>query len=216
MEGISKIWSPIVRNGAFFVMVSILLTLSCSAQESSEGFKANALVGISTSQISGDNLSGFNKLGINVGIGIRREVAPKWEACMDIMYIQKGSRKNSRPDKGDLDFYLMALDYVDVPLYMLYKQDKWQFEIGLSVGYLLSAKEEDQNGPILRVGREYNDLDVGGLLGLSYPLGDKVKLNIRASNSLLAVREHAGGSTFRLNQGQYNSVLAFGFRYYFL
>lgn len=210
MDGFKKILGLIVYNGAFLLLLCLTTGQSAFGQES---FKGSLSAGITTSQVSGDNLSGFNKLGFIGSVGARIQVADKWTACMDIAFIQKGSRKVAKPDKGDFESYLMALNYAQVPVYVIYTQDKWEFELGLYTGYLLNAKEEDQNGTILRPGREYKDLDIGGLAGLYYPIGERVKLNIRVSNSLLPIREHAGGSTFRLNQGQYNSVLSFSLRF---
>ena len=38
---------------------------------------------------------------------------------------------------------------------------------------------------------------------------EHLKLNILGSQSVLPIRKHASGATYRLNRGQYNSVLAF-------
>jgi hypothetical protein len=40
-----------------------------------------------------------------------------------------------------------------------------------------------------------------------------LRINIRYSNSILKVRDHSSGATYRMNQGQYNEVLSFTLHY---
>lgn len=175
-------------------------------------FKGSLVGGIATSQISGDDLGGFDKLGPYGGVAVGYQVSDKWSLGLDIVYVGKGSRRIAKPDKGQFDSYLLRLNYVELPLYGHYVQDKWEFDVGLYAAYLLKVVEEDENGT-LNIDRPFNEIEFGGLLGISYPISDKVRLEIRGTNSLLPVRKNAGGAVFRLNRGQYNSVITFGIRY---
>jgi len=204
---------PHLRDGVFLFLI-LLCSLSILGQEEKQRFKSNLFAGISSSQISGDDLSGFKKLGFTAGIGVRVALSEKWDAAMDITYTSKGSRDLPDFENNDFDSYLLHLDYIEVPFYGHYKQDKWEFDAGLALGYLLRFREEDENGTIMGLGRSFKNIDLGGLLGLSYPLGEKFRLGIRGTQSFLAVRDNAGGTTFRLNRGQYNSVLNFTIRYF--
>jgi hypothetical protein len=50
-------------------------------------------VPIST-QVDGDDLAGFNKIGINVGPIIHINFNPNWSASMELLYSQKGHVQN--------------------------------------------------------------------------------------------------------------------------
>ena len=50
-------------------------------------------------------------------------------------------------------------------------------------------------------------------LGDSSFFSDNILLNSRISNSILPIRPHASEAIYRLNRGQYNSVLSFTLHY---
>ena len=136
---------------------------------------------------------------------------------MEIDFIQKGSRRNPRPSKGSYDKYVLRLNYIEVPL--LYKwlfSKKIAFEIGPAAGVLLKTSdvEFDEYG-LLQNRTAFNPYDVSVMAGIYYNFNDHLKANFRFSNSVLPVRKHAGGATYRLNRGQYNSVIALSLHYEF-
>ena len=54
------------------IILFLLLSGVCLSQD----FRAGAIIGMNTSQVSGDNLAGFNKLGIRVGGFVNKEKQP--------------------------------------------------------------------------------------------------------------------------------------------
>ena len=199
-----------------FTGILLFITIGLSSILHAQQFNGTLLGGISTTQISGDQLSGFDKAGITMGAGVSTSIGKDWEIEMQISYMQKGSRKNARPDKNDFEYYLLRLNYIEVPLLFNYTQvDKMRFELGPSFGILLSTFEETQDGEF--IGRTpFDDYDVSINVGMMYSFVENLYINTRFSNSILKVRDHSSGSTYRLNKGQYNMVLMFGLKYYLL
>jgi len=180
------------------------------SQSSSNVFKPHAFLGVVTSQVGGDNYSGFNKLGLSAGIGIKSKLSDKLGLGMDLSYIQKGSRKGANPKVNDFSFYRMSLQYVEIPVYLIYYQDKFTFDTGLSAAYLLSGSEE-KDGVVFKPGdfTPFNTLDISLLIGFNYGFNDKWKFQTRYSNSIVPFRDFNGQSILPIQVGQYHSLLLF-------
>ena len=56
----------------------------------SQSFDGGLLAGLTTSQISGDNLGGFNKLGVAIGFFTQRNISEKSKLKFELSYFQKG------------------------------------------------------------------------------------------------------------------------------
>ena len=75
----------------------------------SQSFDGGLLAGLTTSQISGDNLGGFNKLGFAIGIFTQRNISEKSKLRFELSYFQKGSKNNNL----NLNLNSFKLDYID-------------------------------------------------------------------------------------------------------
>lgn len=197
--------------GVLFFCGSVLLATAQS--ETNSRFIPEMILGVSSSQVSGDQLAGFDQLGISGGMGIRMETGGHWRPGLDILFTQKGSRKNASPDKGDFESYLLRLNYVQIPIYMSHQKERIGFDLGLSYGQLVSSKEENQNGTVIGLGREFESGEFSGIAGIRYNFAPQWTLTTRLDQSISAVRKHAGAAVFRLNRGQYNTVILFQIRY---
>jgi hypothetical protein len=182
-----------------------------------QSFRAVASAGLVTSQVSGDNLAGFNQPGLFAGLSVWRAFKNekiRWE--FQLAYFEKGSFDPARPDKGDFLSYNMRLRYVEVPLLVsAYYKKFWWFG-GLSVGYLLNSRIRNQDGDFPEnslEARPFHRSEFSFNAGLRYPLGERFEIEGRFNQSILPVRPHVGNVVFRLNLGQYNSALVFGIRY---
>jgi len=178
----------------------------------SQNFKGGVIAGVSTSQVSGDNLGGFNKAGLYLGVFTELPLSPISNIKMEMNYIQKGSNnpkifENNMPD--------ISTSYIEVPISVNYFQTEITFfEVGIQTAFLLNFSDNDMYGPIPNdQSIAFNKVDLGTFIGMSHHLTDKIILNSRISNSILPVRPHAGGITYQLNKGQYNSVLSFTLHY---
>src|SRR5690554_2436533 len=100
---------------SIYTLLFIAFMLS-NMQSIAQGFNTGILAGINASQVSGDNYSGFNKAGILVGLFTNLDVSEKVNLQFEINYSQKGSRKNPKTDEGDHEFFLLRLNYIEVPM----------------------------------------------------------------------------------------------------
>lgn len=194
-------------------IVSVVLFITCVSinKVSAQRFRGGMLAGLSTSQISGDNLGGFHQFGGMLGGLAALDFTENFAFQVELMFIQKGSSTTS---KDSLRQYNLRLNYLEMPLMFTYKVKKLYVEGGPYVGFLLSSSEEDAYGEIPNQD-PFKRLDAGLNLGFSFPLSDNLLLNARFSNSLIDVRPFYSRASYYFVSGQQNSVLAFSLRYYF-
>ncbi len=184
------------------------LTLSIQAQN----FGGGLIAGIATSQVSGDQLGGFNKAGFLVGAFTNKSISPLLSIQMEMTYIQKGS---NNPKMNENSISDISLSYVEIPLLLRYQQSNTiAIEGGIETAFLISSSDNDIYGKISATNtREFNTTDIGIFIGLDYSISQKLTLNSRISNSIIPIRAHVSGATYKLNKGQYNSVLSFALYY---
>ena len=94
---------------SFFIFILFLSPLLIQGQN----FKAGIRFGICGSQVNGDNLSGFNKAGIVAGAFVNRNLSKPFNMQMEIVYIQKGSRK---PTDDANSYYRLRVHYIVLSL----------------------------------------------------------------------------------------------------
>ena len=181
----------------------------------SQQFFAGVKAGVSATQISGDQLSGFNQAGLMAGGYVGTALSEKFDLALEILFLQKGSRKNADPEKGDYVSYLLRLNYFEFPVVLQWKFSKrFTLEAGPTVAALVSFKEEDEYGEIDQP-RDFKTVEIGFTGGLKVNIVKQLAFNIRYENSLLPVREHYSGEGYRLNQGQYSTAILFAAQYTF-
>ena len=180
-----------------------------------QNFKGGVFLGISASQVSGDNLGGFNKAGLYGGGFVRRALGEKTFAQMELSYIGKGSRPTSGQAEALPDNPYPTLNYVEVPVLLILKvKNNISVEAGAAFGVLVYSREEDFYSEV-PITRPYKETEFSFLIGLDYAVSEKISLNSSWDNSFLPIRAHASGATYGLNQGQYNTEITFSLRYHF-
>lgn len=183
----------------------------CVAQK----FSGSFFGGLSSSQVAGDQLSGFNKAGVIAGASVFLPIKSNLGVEMEIQFIQKGSRKPVDAESTDLSYYRMQLNYVEVPFLLHYNYSKrFHFNVGFSVGQLLSSKEEDSGGVIPEnqtLPFEKKEFAICG--GMYYGFNEKFFLDLRLSNSVIPIRKIGENNIQNIKSGQYNTVLSFTIKY---
>ncbi len=193
-----------MKKELILLLVLGLTALGITAQD----FNGGVLAGLAASEISGDRLSGPNKAGIYAGAYVNRYFTLRSSMQMELNFVQKGSRSN--PDStNNFESYLLRLNYIEMPVHYRYDFiEKASLETGISLGVLIHSYEE-ANGYEWVSGPDFQPVDLSFNIGLFYTLVENLRINVRYSNSIIAVRPHSQGQTFRWNQGQYNEVLSF-------
>jgi len=191
---------------AIFTAICIL----CFAITSAQNFDAGLIGGFCTSQVSGDNLSGYNKLGSRFGAYISYPINKKMSYQLEMQYLQKGSKKPYTENSPET--YLFELNYIELPATLNYQVKKGiSIESGLGTAFLVGYKEQDEITDINT--DKPNTLALDFLLGIQYQFKKNLKLNIRYANSISPIRKHASEEELGLNSGQNSSLVSFAFIY---
>ncbi len=216
-----RLGSPVIIRCKLFIFdrmqktfIVIFIMLLSSSSLFAQGYKADLLLGANFSQVDGDQLGGYNKLGLNIGIAISRPLTKPWEASFEILYTQKGSKKVIDPDNITptlkIDYH-----YVEVPLLARYKLNKKiRFFGGPSIGVNV-FNQRDDNGIVLKE-KQLLKYEVALHLGGSYHLTDKLSADLRHSYSLLSIRDFpivVNSPTWFGRAGWYNRLFTVGLRY---
>ena len=196
------------------IYIFIFLIPFVFTTQAQKRFRAGLKAGVSTTQVDGDTYGGFDKAGFVGGVTLNGKINEKWKAQFEILFVQKGSKHVGNAEKGDYSFYLMQLNYLEVPILLQYQQKKFTFEIGPGIGYLISSKEEDAAGKLNHQPPFYTT-EVSGSLGINYQIYKNLGINWRFTNSLLPIRKFSSGASTFDKPGQMNNVLAFTLTYRF-
>lgn len=152
----------------------------------SQGFKAHLLTGFNASQINGDGLAGFDKIGLHAGAGVSRQFAKKWAWQFEIAYAEKGSRDVST-EADPLQDSLFKVNYIEVPLFLNYSvNDRVTVQALAYAGILLNAAFSDYNVEYDRTG-DYYETDYGFGGAGEYRFYRDLSVNLKVSQSLVSV-----------------------------
>jgi len=199
-----------------FLCLVIIITLHFNSV-GQNSFNSELIVGGITSQVDGDNYGGFNKFGYHAGFFATRKLFKtdlEWQ--LGIQWANKGSFKPSQPNKGIFDTYKIKLNYAQIPFGVRKQIKKIWVEGGLTLGYLVSSQEEDQNGIISPTTLKYNSIELAYYAGLRYWLTEKVGFSLWSSRSITPMANSIEITTFGLFGGSFNNVIYFNLNYRFL
>ncbi|MCP4443476.1 MAG: PorT family protein [Aureispira sp.] len=114
------------RNLIFLAIIYLGLSINTSAQSSENNrerrFNAAIVAGLNFSQIDGDAIAGYHKVGMSVGGRAGIKLAERWELSMELLYSQRGSQ--SPLVKGQPRGLKYHLDYFDIPVEINFKDWK--------------------------------------------------------------------------------------------
>jgi len=183
-----------------------ILSNNCNAQN----FGGGLIAGASTSQVAGDLLGGFNKIGFLAGAYTSLNVKESISFQFEITYIEKGSKNPNIHKKNIAE---ITLSYVEVPISInLQQKENLGVEVGILPAFLINAEMNDYFSEI-EIDPAFEKYDFGVFAGINYHITDNIILNTRISNSIIPIRPHVSGATNGWNKGQYNTVLSFAIHY---
>ena len=188
-----------------------IFSLSIISYCYSQNFKAGLIAGFSTSQVSGDQLGGFNKLGIKFGASVNHFINSASRGQLALYYIDKGSNDiNSN--------FRIDLSYIETSWCVQKTSKGFIYEGGLLFGILIDGKTYDIYGFEDIQKNDFHKFDVGAKLAAGVKLKPQLTIFWELSNSIpfFPIQDHPGKATYGINKGKYNSILSFSFRYLFL
>lgn len=183
----------------------LLLSLESKAQQA---FKAGLSLGMTTSQISGDGLGGWDKFGVTGGAFVSAPLSSKNGFRIGLNYADKGSR--TKRDTLNFNTFAYRLRYIEVPIQYSFQNGPFTFLSGLYYGRLIK-QDILANSLTYDVIPAFRNYDVGITLGTTLQLGDHLFLEGRFSSSILPTRpspNFANPNSY-YEKGNYNQVLYF-------
>lgn len=187
---------------ALTIMLILVVALNSNAQE--KKFKLLIVAGMNASQVNGDKLGGFDKIGLITGAGISREISKKAGWQFEILYSEKGSKDVASSSNLQLDT-LFRFNYIEIPVLFNYTiYDKLQIQTGIYNAIRIKAEYDDYVNTFDRTS-QIRALDHGLCLGVNYSITEHWKANLRISQSVLDIN-----NTF---ERYYNLNTALSIRY---
>lgn len=217
-----------MKRKAAILIFLVCLCVTVSAQEKvktdNSRFYGGVRAGFTASQISGDDLSGFHKVGAAAGLFVNHSIIPsgRLKLQLELDFMMKGSHSHTPKNVVADNFYSLTLGYLEVPLMLVWTAGKWSLwgknfnfdlEIGPSFGVNVFSLEREANGPI--VGRPpFRRFEFSGIAGISIMIADHHSISYRYENSIVPVRIPTWVYGRVVNK-QFNSLMTFSYCYQF-
>lgn len=205
-------------------VVLLLVFLSMQSLVFSQRFSAAVLGGLNASQIDGDDLAGFDKVGLSGGIKAVMDFESAFDLNVEFLYTERGSRPDIFNPEYDPDIEI-SLKYAEIPVYVTLG-DWWQEEggyhkvsahAGLSYARLITARTFDYYHPSEesydKLVPFFNENDLSWLLGISFRMSKNWGVTARYTRGitpLLSPEKHNLAAKRLLNY-----LMTFRFEYYF-
>lgn len=184
------------RLGFFLILIASGMPSGSDAQ--AIRFGSGVFAGLNLSQIDGDDMQGYDKMGINAGLRGIAYIIPKLEFHTELVYNQRGSRsKNfSLPrgigrkiivDYASINALLVVNDWFH-PIKEFYRL---QFYGGVGTGRLIRSDVFDPAGdsdqrqlPLSQMPPYLNTTDLSMIFGLNIKMVDHAGVTFRFNRSM--------------------------------
>ena len=159
-------------------------------------FKAGPVLGLSLSQIDGDNFSGYNKGNIIGGLSVEAVLSQKLALDFELLYNTKGAKIEASIDDIRLEVRTRTINlrYMEVPILLNAKLDDREnapfVEVGGSFARLIGEdiKEPRTNGngffsykPLIE---QFNSNELNLIVGLGYNIKEHFRIKFRTTIGL--------------------------------
>ncbi|MCQ2376283.1 MAG: PorT family protein [Salinivirgaceae bacterium] len=188
------------------LLLALLLPIFVTAQD----FGARATVGLVASQIDGDKMNGFHKLGYVVGADVNRRFSKSWGGQIGLRVIQKGSASTD-----EQSFYKAKLNYAEMPVCATFHLKQMVFEGGLTAGVLVHSLEDVEGYGYAQPAYSFAKFELGSIVGISYRLLQNIDVTAQFAYSLSRIRPYTSAHSAYMDGGEHNNLLTFAVSYVF-
>jgi len=176
-------------------LIILFMILSFNNSLNAQIIKGELIAGYNISKVEGDRVNNgmlrYNKLGLNLGLGVLIPLWKNFDVNMEVLYNQKGAYRKygSSPDSATPN-YQTKLNYAEIPLLIQYT-DRDRITVGTGVSYSrLVGVKWIVNGRTItnNVNDGYYSTDnFDWLLDFRFRIWQQLKLNVRYSYSLTSI-----------------------------
>lgn len=164
----------------------MIVWFSTQSLHAQNAFRGSVVFGMTLSQIDGDGLLGYDKVGMSSGLKLSYETKPKLDMNMELLYSQRGSQSSFL---GSGNIQKTHLDYIEIPVYVSIKDwyiegedyHKIKLHAGLSYGYLMNITSA--NGLFEEDITKFNTSDLSWMIGPSYSVNARWTFTARFTRS---------------------------------
>ncbi len=203
-------------------IIALLAIFSFIQTLEAQRVKGELIFGMNTTQIDGDEIYGFHRYGLNVGVGAILPFNKHWSLSIETIFNQKGAYRNESIELDTLPqpYYSIRLNYLDVPV-LIHYEDKggFTFGAGFSWGRTVGIEEIEHGGKVetTTLAGPYKRDDVNILADIRFRIWKKLKFNFRYAYSVLPIRTrvYKPNTTYAWERKQYNSMLTVRLIYIF-
>ncbi len=178
-----------------FAFGRVLYAQSNFYEEEFNSFSGGALIGLNLAQVDGDRYFGYNKPGLSAGVFVNVQLSAKWGFGIEMLYSQKGSRGDAVVESVYAGTYVaqcqIGLNYVELPVVVRYKKDKYVGEAGVSYARLVKTKETILEPQPLYIDADRNrfaSTDLNYVLGVGRHLHKHIYCGVRFHYSIVSIR----------------------------
>ncbi len=165
-----------MKNVQWGVLVFCLIMLAANA--SAQRFEGGLVGGFNLSQVDGDKLAGFNKIGINAGGKVATILSERWQLSLELLYTQQGASRTRTDDPASI-YDKIRLNFVEAPVMINFKEWKFHVSAGVSYARLINFEVIDFTGFDISDQQNFNE-DIFSLqLGATYYFNEKAGFEIR-------------------------------------
>lgn len=192
------------------LLVSVFYIFSANAQDETTPnlFKGYLAVGLNVSQIDGDQMGGYTKVGGIAGIGTYINITEKFLISLEMAYSMRGAQtrfSNNNP----FTFRKFVTDYIQMPVLFHYKHPKAGiFGAGLTPALLVRKNFQDSANIFLE--SRLKSFDLAATFSYTYIFAEKWGANFNFNYSL---SNNLEGSIRR--GGWYHNFMSFRLFYLF-
>ncbi len=164
------------------LILVVILSFTGYTKIWSQRFKAAAILGTNLSQIDGDNLYGFKKIGLSAGGRLSYANEKTLDVALEMLYSQRGSSVNFFNNTNEEK---IKLNYLELPIILSLRDwyiekdgyYKVRAEGGLSYGYLFGADATGFDVSVLK------NHDISWLLGIGLNVSKRLGFALRYTSS---------------------------------
>lgn len=184
--------SKTMQNRSVFLVIILLISVWC-LPASAQRFRASLIGGFNLAQLDGDDLIGFNKIGLNTGAKVAAVLNDRWELSLEMLFAQQGSHRT----RDDLFFSLyddIRLNVVETPVMLSFREWKFHVSTGFSYARLVSYRAISPTGEDLTELEMYRPDLFFWIVGGTYYFRERWGVNVRWSRALTDLELRPGKS----------------------
>lgn len=172
----------------YVLLLSFIATITVLHAQTFEG---GLVAGFNLSQLDGDKLSGFNKIGLSAGGQVKASLSERWALGFQLLYGQQGSSRTRDDDPSSI-YDKIRLNFVEAPVLIHFTDWKFEVDAGLVYSRLINYKVTDFTGIDISDNENYRPDVFSVLLGVTFWPGEKIGWNFRWLRALTDLRTDGG------------------------